>query len=183
MVSSNPYKRDSWISESETLFKSLKLYQDVEVYSTRIGRECGVIVICGKGGKRADVVIVYGSIDQPNGGVIYVVVVVVVVGGAGDVVKDDAAGGRSAVGITSRIRVQTGNNLECSVTTTSRRTHALFPAGIPPERMSTGLRATPSPLGISSRSRNGHSDSRIALAKARTRVGLRQNRTSSRFCM
>ncbi|KAG6406543.1 hypothetical protein SASPL_134147 [Salvia splendens] len=83
----------------------------------------------------------------------------------------------------SRIRVQTGNNLECSATTTSRRTHALFPAGIPPDRMSTGLRATPSPLGISSRSRNGHSDSRIALAKARTRVGLRQNRTSSRFCM
>ncbi|KAG6397766.1 hypothetical protein SASPL_144227 [Salvia splendens] len=83
----------------------------------------------------------------------------------------------------SRIRVQTGNNLECSATTTSRRTHALFPAGIPPDRMSTGLRAMPSPLGISSRSRNGHSDSRIALAKARTRVGLRQNRISSRFCM
>ncbi|KAG6413430.1 hypothetical protein SASPL_126139 [Salvia splendens] len=74
-------------------------------------------------------------------------------------------------------------HLESSATTTSRRMNALFPAGILSDRMSTGLRATPSPLGISSLSRNGHSDSHIALAKARTRVGLRQNRTNSRFCM
>ncbi|KAG6415128.1 hypothetical protein SASPL_122530 [Salvia splendens] len=39
------------------------------------------------------------------------------------------------------------------------------------------------PHARSNSSWNGLSDSHIALAKARTRVGLRQNRTSSRFCM
>ena len=61
--------------------------------------------------------------------------------------------------------------------TVSRRPRVLVPAGIPPDRM-------PPPLGTGSWSRNSHPDSRIACAKALTRVGFCKNHTSSSsFCL